>query len=64
MGGPPLGSLVGKKFGKLLVISEFKDGKKSKAFCRCDCKNECIKDRYTLISKRVRSCGCYRKDRF
>lgn len=50
--------LVGKRFGKLKVLSVHKKGKYKKYKCICDCEN--ITDVYysNLISGRTVSCGC------
>lgn len=50
--------LVGKRFGKLKVLSVHKKGQYKKYKCICDCGN--ITDVYysNLISGRTVSCGC------
>lgn len=56
-------NIVGEKFGRLLVLSEYKDSKnRHRCECKCDCGN--IKDccKYSLIRGVVKSCGCYRKE--
>lgn len=60
------GSLVGQKFGKLLVLSEagFKtktSGRNSRLYnCLCDCGNLCIKEHVYLAQGETVSCGCLR----
>ena len=52
-------SILGKRFGKLTVIST--DGEetyKSQYLCKCDCGGEKIVYRNYLLSGLVRSCGC------
>ena len=56
--------LVGKKFGKLTVIS-FNKKEKGHYYwnCICDCGKECVKDGDRLRRLETKSCGCYRADR-
>ena len=54
--------LIGKRFGRLLVLSE--DTKRDKSgnvyyLCRCDCGNEKIIKSASLRSGLTVSCGCY-----
>lgn len=52
--------IVGKKFGKLLVINftdEFHGGQRM-YLCRCDCGTEKLIGRSNLISGHTSSCGC------
>jgi hypothetical protein len=62
----PCGALVSEKFGKLLVLNEeviFKSGKNRVfATCECECGNEKICDRTSLLNGRTTSCGCVRKE--
>ena len=51
-------TLIGKKFGKLTVISFHEGGKNSKWDCICDCGKKCIVTRCNLIQGHTRSCGC------
>lgn len=60
-------SLVGEKFGRLVVIKEVSkpDNKKKNEtywLCKCDCGNEKICGRSELISDNVNSCGCLREE--
>ena len=62
----PCGTLVGEKFGKLIVLKEeviFKSGK-NRVFdtCECECGNQKICDRTSLLNGRTTSCGCVRKE--
>ena len=49
-------SIIGKKFGKLTVLSLHEKGKNSRWKCKCDCGNEIIVLR-TSFKKQI-SCGC------
>ena len=55
---------VGKKFGKLTIIDQYRSGSKTMALCLCDC------GQYkTIIAHRVsggytKSCGCLKKEIF
>jgi hypothetical protein len=57
-------NLIGKKFGKLTVISEY-HGKEKKSYeehsvwnCLCECGKEHLVVGYYLTAGRVNSCGC------
>lgn len=56
--------IVGKKFGKLKVIS-FSEKRNGRAYwnCLCDCGNYCIIERSALICGKTKSCGCYKIQR-
>lgn len=58
-----LQNLVGKKYGRLLVIkrSESLNGK-TRWLCKCDCGNECIVHGTSLKSGNTLSCGCYKAE--
>ena len=61
-----VGSLVGKKFGKLNVLEEagfvtHTSGKRSRLYkCLCDCGNYCITQHQYLTFGDTTSCGCLR----
>lgn len=58
-------SLIGRKFGKLLVISfsHYHSTRSTTVWdCLCDCGKHKKVARGELISKTAISCGCYRKD--
>lgn len=60
--------ISGYRFDRLVVISEVigegkgKKGYKSKWLCRCDCGNEKVIYRNSLVSGTTHSCGCYEKE--
>lgn len=54
--------LVGKKFGRLTVISLKSVGKYTRWNCRCDCGNEKDVYQHNLISGDITSCGCRRRE--
>ena len=64
--------LIGKKFGKLIVIrfdhiehKRDKNGKnRDKGFwlCKCDCGNEVTVSRNVLVTGDKKSCGCLHKE--
>jgi hypothetical protein len=62
----PCGALVGEKFEKLVVLKEevvFKSGKNRVfATCECECGNQKICDRTSLLNGRTTSCGCVRRE--
>lgn len=53
-------SIQGKRFGRLIAVSESdqRQGRKIKWLCRCDCGNECLVRRSDLVSGNTKSCGC------
>lgn len=59
---------VGKRFGKLTIISlpEFKDCSNSRKRivykCKCDCGNECVVLRDCLLNNKTKSCGCLNRE--
>ncbi len=58
--------LIGKKFGRLLVISlnEEMTKAKSKTFwnCKCECGNTKTISGHELMSGKIKSCGCFRNE--
>ena len=53
--------LIGKRFGKLVVVSFNKiNGRHSNWNCKCDCGNECTRNGSALIYRQTNSCGCYK----
>lgn len=58
-----LQNLVGKKYGRLLVIKRIKSvNGKTKWLCKCDCGNECVVYATSLKSGNTQSCGCYKRE--
>lgn len=58
-------NLVGKRFGKLLVVERLAERSKYKRVqyrCLCDCGNECVATSLSLKSGKKRSCGCLRQE--
>lgn len=52
-------NLIGKRFGKLVVIEQINPGKKNSQWkCLCDCGKYCIKNYQNLIKSPYPSCGC------
>lgn len=57
-------SLIGKRFGKLIVTQEWRDEKsRIQCLCQCDCGNTKTIRRDSLKNGRTSSCGCYAKER-
>lgn len=56
--------MIGKRFGKLTVISESNKDKRGECFwiCRCDCGNTKTVSGYKLRSGNTSSCGCLQKE--
>lgn len=56
--------LVGKRFGRLVVIKFSHMNTKGSAMweCRCDCGNIYVANSYLLLTGKVKSCGCLKAD--
>lgn len=56
-------SLVGQRFGMLVVLEQAGYGKQGRSFwkCQCDCKKIKIVSRGSLKKGNVKSCGCLRR---
>jgi len=60
-------SMVGNKYGKLLILEDIResyDNNRPKWSCRClcDCGNEKIISRYSILKGHSQSCGCYKNE--
>ena len=56
-------NIVGKKFGRLLVIEKANSLNGCTRWrCLCDCGNECIVQSSSLKSGNTKSCGCYKRE--
>ena len=60
---PKKQNLLGKRFGRLLVVEETRKGRYVAWRCECDCGNETTVISHYLLSGKIVSCGCYRKDK-
>lgn len=54
--------MIGKKYGKLTVVSIEKQNQKTLLKCKCDCGNHIIREVYMIGSGVVKSCGCARSE--
>jgi len=57
-------SIIGKRFGRLVVLGrdESWTGRKIRWLCRCDCGNTCAAFGDNLVTENTRSCGCLRRE--
>lgn len=55
-------STIGKRYGRLIVESEFKENGVIMCKCKCDCGNSKITRRTLLKSGKTVSCGCKQKE--
>lgn len=61
-------NLLGKRFGKLVVVERLENVRDSSGHmrsyyvCECDCGNKVQYDRHSLTKGSVNSCGCYKKE--
>jgi hypothetical protein len=57
---PSLKVLLGRRFGKLVVLERHQNPASMRAFwlCRCDCGTEAVKMGKYLLNGDTRSCGC------
>ncbi len=53
--------LIGRRYGKFIVVSIVAKEKYTILHCRCDCGNEKNVYEHNLKSGRIRSCGCERR---
>lgn len=51
-------TLVGKRFGKLLVLDRRRRNRTTHYTCRCDCGNSTTTTHSNLVSGATKSCGC------
>lgn len=58
-------SLIGERFGRLIVVEYVGKSKFRQSLyrCKCDCDNITVVDRNKLKSGHTISCGCYKKER-
>lgn len=54
----PRKDVVGKRFGRLMVVSGFQDGTRYRLKCICDCGKESCPRMDTVLSGNCISCGC------
>jgi hypothetical protein len=54
------GDCIGKKFGRLTIVSEYWDRDRKTTYCKtiCDCGNTHIAQKGHLKSGNIKSCGC------
>ena len=50
--------MIGKKYGKLTVISFEKSKNKTLLVCNCDCGNIIKRETYLIATNQIKSCGC------
>ena len=65
--GRPILDIKGKRFYRLVAIERANvDSDKHHVFwkCKCDCGNEIIVRKDSLLSGHAKSCGCYLKERY
>lgn len=55
-------ALTGRRFGRLVVIDEYKKGKWITCKCRCDCGTIKEVRKYSLMHGNTTSCGCIRRE--
>lgn len=55
---------IGYRFNRLVILKEIERGNynKRRYLCKCDCGNECIVKRDSLISGRTGSCRCFQRE--
>jgi hypothetical protein len=54
--------IVGKRFGRLVVLSPIRKNGRLKYKCQCDCGNITTVCRYNLLNGNTTSCGCYHRE--
>ena len=60
----PSKNIVGKTFGKLLILEEYRSDKDNTLRCkyRCSCGTEGEARRGNILKGHTTSCGCYKKE--
>ncbi|MFA5211685.1 MAG: hypothetical protein WC414_04310 [Patescibacteria group bacterium] len=57
---------INKKYNRLTILTDV--GKDEhymrQVLCKCECGNFTVQRLSNVISEKVKSCGCYRKDRY
>lgn len=59
--------LIGQRFGRLTVVcknDERYDGRHTFWKCKCDCGNEIVVRKDSLLNGHSKSCGCYLQERY
>jgi len=62
---PKAQNLIGKKFGRLIVLDYYKKGNTTRNtlyLCKCSCGNIKIVSQKELLSGKTKSCGCLHKE--
>lgn len=56
--------MIGRKYGRLLVLSENKDDERDEIYfwCECDCGEIVSANKYRLLNGNKKSCGCLLRD--
>lgn len=55
--------IIGQKFGRLTVIRDIENEKRSLCLCKCECGKEITTRKDALKAGRTISCGCYHKEK-
>lgn len=55
-------NLIGKKYGRLLILSLYRKNVRTKAICLCDCGKTKEVFFYSVKRGNTTSCGCYNKE--
>jgi hypothetical protein len=56
-----MADLVGRRFGRLVVLFRSEQPGSSRYICRCDCGTLRCVSRQSLVSARIRGCGCMKR---
>lgn len=55
-------SLIGKRFGRLVVLDKVSQKGRATWLCACDCGEETVVSRTSLFSGKTKSCGCLERE--
>lgn len=55
-------NIIGKKFGRLLVLEEIKENDTAFCICKCKCGKQVKVRKNNLTCGNVKSCGCFKKE--
>lgn len=61
--GVPAERRAGEKHGRLLILHVYVSGGRRRAKCLCECGSEHTAELYSIVAKRIKSCGCLHRER-
>ena len=56
-------NIIGKRYGRLVVIDVYTTGRRTYCVCNCDCGSKTTVDKCHLVNGNTKSCGCFQKEK-